>query len=269
MLCWRWFGNFHVSSGLQSATDKSRVARTLAEWLRRMASHWLEYAAARLPSVVLPQAGVRNLERPCCKLRVQPAAHSPPGPASPRHSILVGSLSASNSPSITGRPRASKKSPICPRRIEAISKSPTTERANPRASLRPTTFPGCLRLSFPFFTTPFRPLLFSFLSPQHVARARLDTSPNCHRTFAPVSATRQPHPAPTPGRRPSPRRPQPFSLRLCHPLPSPNCQTSRFGRDRLCHPALRLPLRPRRTSLPGPTTPRLRSPTPRHAPALT
>jgi len=55
--------------------------------------------------------------------------------ASPRHSVL----SALPQPlSIEGRPRASKKSPICPRRIEAISKSPTSERANPRASHRAT-----------------------------------------------------------------------------------------------------------------------------------
>ena len=187
---------------------ESRALRRLAEWLRRIASHWLEYAA-RLASAVLPQAGGRNLERPCCNLRVQPAAQSPPGPASPRHSILVGSLSASNSPSITGRPRASKKSPICPRRIEAISKSPTTERANPRASLRPTTFPGCLRLSFPFFTTPIRPLLFSFLSPQHVAipgaaghlselpshlctRPRDATAPSCTHPRSPSIPTSAP-----------------------------------------------------------------------------
>ncbi len=211
-----------------------------------------------------------NLERPCCNLRAQPAAHSPD-----QHRRAIQSWSARCLPQ-TLHPSQGDRAHQKNHQSARDASRPSRNRRPPNAlipahpsgqPLSPVAF-ACLSLFSPRLSALF---YFPFCLPtarRHPGRGwtplRTPIAP-----FAPVPATRQPHLASTPGRRPSPRRPQPFSLRRCHPLPSLNCQTSRFGRDRLCRSALRLPLRPRRTSLPGSTTPRLRPPTPRHARALT
>ena len=149
------------------------------------------------------------------------------GARSPQHSpdqhrraIQSCRLALPQPPSIKGRPRASKKSPICPRRIEAISKSPTTDALIPRIPPGNHTTPAAFgRLSL--FSRRRSALFYFHSPPQHVAN--LGAAEHLSKTPSTL--------------RPSRRRdkPRPHPLRVAvrtrartgpssASLPSPNCR---------------------------------------------